>query len=1060
MNIYSNLDPSTDPQINLRESSLLRFAFLWLLLDQLPGGGWGKSLVRWMEANWEGMSITPDITMEQEGGLESSVLSFALYARVTGLRIAARNRPLPETVLKFQKYLDNHWDSVSQRYGMRSLRQEGIVLVPSLRHTALAAYANLLINEVHAQPNIVFDSLTAVFSADHPVYVDERNTGMTYMLLDYLASVVEEPKSRGFEELDVPDELKAHVRSWKTLHEEGGRQKFLRHEYNPLPQKAHGKSISAHPLVVPYGGFWRMSSYTHLACCLFVTDESNAQVKKLLASGVEHLCQNYADRYSDINKRYNAGDFLKPKERGIQPWLGYGNADIGSTALLLSVITDQSIRHALWRDSVPSILSDVIPLLFEDILEQWDRYLISPDIFTYTHATSFVYLLAAYDNYGKLLPAQILQEDEAYLATVRQERGLSERELNALVYDKLFKKGSELPTQIFSRSLGRLLLDFARPGRYPEGGLYFEKQDHRSNSVNRVLDETASAYSKQAFAERFEQVWGINPDQRLTKIFLDMLPAGTGKRCIDIGCGPGQYAKIFQDAGHEVFALDCSRPMLELTRNRLGWHARDRRLLELDVRDIEENLNTELLFDGIWCSATLTHLPKKLATEVVRFLVSRLRDDGVIMVSLQLRNPRLVSEDGRFFAYWNSGDDIERMLKACGLEVVTVLSSWLQMNVYNEPNINLRWDNFFCMRANPARRLPPPRETTSLAYDLIVDSFIGQHSGKPHESKVVNFIEKLPWKSGKILDAGCGPGHYVPFFWQLGYDVTGLDLSPKMIEHARIIYASELDAHPQSKFRVGDMCDSPSYFEPNSFVGVFCMAAFQHVPKKDDIAAETLRGFLEVLRPGGALLLNVQLGRAAGYEPDGRFTEAYQTPSVVCDLLGSVGFVDVEPVGDVHTLRQKDNTFQRAIELKFIDIISYKPRVPAFVSYSRSDEEYALQIKKQLGDVINVWRDMDDLSFGINVQGGIQKAIEESEYALILATENSVGSDWVKWEIMQILEEESRRGTRSMLIPIFIDDSDWPTHVKDRNGINIQDHANMESELHKLKSQLLGLKDT
>ncbi len=56
---------------------------------------------------------------------------------------------------------------------------------------------------------------------------------------------------------------------------------------------------------------------------------------------------------------------------------------------------------------------------------------------------------------------------------------------------------------------------------------------------------------RQAFAQTFEQIVGPAP-----------------LRVLDVGCGPGLFAQIWAEMGHEVTGLDCAPPMLERARAR------------------------------------------------------------------------------------------------------------------------------------------------------------------------------------------------------------------------------------------------------------------------------------------------------------------------------------------------------------------------------------------------------------------------------------------------------------------------------------------------------------
>lgn len=50
--------------------------------------------------------------------------------------------------------------------------------------------------------------------------------------------------------------------------------------------------------------------------------------------------------------------------------------------------------------------------------------------------------------------------------------------------------------------------------------------------------------------------------------------------------------------------------------------------------------------------------------------------------------------------------------------------------------------------------------------------------------------------TGPVLDVGCGPGTITAYLRERGVDASGVDLSPRMIEHARRL-------HPECDFSVG-----------------------------------------------------------------------------------------------------------------------------------------------------------------------------------------------------------------------------------------------------------------
>ena len=100
--------------------------------------------------------------------------------------------------------------------------------------------------------------------------------------------------------------------------------------------------------------------------------------------------------------------------------------------------------------------------------------------------------------------------------------------------------------------------------------------------------------------------------------------------------------------------------------------------------------------------------------------------------------------------------------------------------------------------------------------------------------------------SGRVLDVGCGYGRIAIPLAELGYDVTGLDISPNLLRAARRETARR---RLEIRFDHGSMTDLP--YPPASFDGVLCIWTAFHelLDVVEQVAA--LREMRRVLRPGG-----------------------------------------------------------------------------------------------------------------------------------------------------------------------------------------------------------------
>lgn len=104
----------------------------------------------------------------------------------------------------------------------------------------------------------------------------------------------------------------------------------------------------------------------------------------------------------------------------------------------------------------------------------------------------------------------------------------------------------------------------------------------------------------------------------------------------------------------------------------------------------------------------------------------------------------------------------------------------------------------------------------------------------------------------RILDAACGSGWLSEYFARLGYDVTGIDISPQLIEicEQRLSALPPID-HEQSircRFRVHDIECAPL---EERFDAIICYDAMHHL----EDAASTMRHLAAMLPLGGVLFV-------------------------------------------------------------------------------------------------------------------------------------------------------------------------------------------------------------
>ncbi|MDH7514570.1 MAG: methyltransferase domain-containing protein [Bacteroidota bacterium] len=98
----------------------------------------------------------------------------------------------------------------------------------------------------------------------------------------------------------------------------------------------------------------------------------------------------------------------------------------------------------------------------------------------------------------------------------------------------------------------------------------------------------------------------------------------------------------------------------------------------------------------------------------------------------------------------------------------------------------------------------------------------------------------------RVLDIGCGTGHYTAIFQAMGYDALGIDISRTAVERAR-------ELHPESRFAVEDATRLP--FPKASFDLIFSLGvSVMSTPDLTSIHAY-IRHLMEFVAPGGSLIL-------------------------------------------------------------------------------------------------------------------------------------------------------------------------------------------------------------
>lgn len=133
--------------------------------------------------------------------------------------------------------------------------------------------------------------------------------------------------------------------------------------------------------------------------------------------------------------------------------------------------------------------------------------------------------------------------------------------------------------------------------------------------------------------------------------------------------------------------------------------------------------------------------------------------------------------------------------------------------------------------------------------------------------------------TGRLLDAGSGPGHWTGFLHDRGHDVVGIDLSEQFVAHAR-------EQHPQIDFLHGSFDKLP--LPEASLGGILAWYSLIHTPPEELPAI--LAEFARVLAPGGSLLIGFFDGPPREPFAHAVTTAYFWTTDALTEMLESAGF--------------------------------------------------------------------------------------------------------------------------------------------------------------------------
>ena len=138
-------------------------------------------------------------------------------------------------------------------------------------------------------------------------------------------------------------------------------------------------------------------------------------------------------------------------------------------------------------------------------------------------------------------------------------------------------------------------------------------------------------------------------------------------------------------------------------------------------------------------------------------------------------------------------------------------------------------------------------------YDTVAKEYAKTFSGelekKPKDQEILHRFSQEIGDRRPVWDFGCGPGQTSKYLKNLGIEISGLDLSERILEQARTI-------HPEIHFQKGNILELE--FENDFIAGAVAFYAIVHFTEEQ--VGIACREVFRVLQPGGILLFTYYIG--------------------------------------------------------------------------------------------------------------------------------------------------------------------------------------------------------
>ncbi|SFB11205.1 Methyltransferase domain-containing protein [Acetitomaculum ruminis DSM 5522] len=342
------------------------------------------------------------------------------------------------------------------------------------------------------------------------------------------------------------------------------------------------------------------------------------------------------------------------------------------------------------------------------------------------------------------------------------------------------------------------------------------------NSIHDYWSDRAKGYSEYNRDELNDSRY-ISWKETLKNAISENFPNKTPEeiQILDAGSGPGFFTKLLSECGYKVTALDCTEAMIEEAKINVGEYAES---VNWVLGNVEETEFEDMYFDVVVSRNVTWNLrhPEKAYREWFRIL----EQDGMLLNFDANWYTYLYDEEKRQEFEEDRNRSCEEGIYDCNVGENFLKMEEIAREVPLTKVLRPAWDSYILeiigfsqveTDANIWQVVWSEEEKISCASTPMFmikakkgdiknrvvnywtkrsESFLEQRRKELHDDIAKRWINEINKnidgdKPLKILDIGCGAGFFTILLSKEGHNCTGIDLTPEMLNNARLLAAEE-----------------------------------------------------------------------------------------------------------------------------------------------------------------------------------------------------------------------------------------------------------------------------